>query len=128
AGCPDPHPGPTVVPDPADRPPVPQSSPVTITSVDLVLAAVPGTDGSLWLVPAYRLTGDDGSTSTVLGIDESFIAPPPGPTPSSPTVATAIAPLPAPVTGQTPASSSVPDTTIVEPCPSGVVDCHPGDG
>jgi hypothetical protein len=47
---------------------------VTVTSVELVLAAVPGTDGAIWLVPAYRLAADDHATYTVLAIDESFIA------------------------------------------------------
>ncbi len=69
---------------------------VTVTSVEVVLAAVPGSDASLWFVPAYRLTGEDGSTVTVLAIDESFVAPPPGTTASSATVATEIAPLPEP--------------------------------
>jgi|GEM_PF-6363971 len=52
---------------------------VTFDSVDLVLAFAPSfTGGDGWLVPAYRFHGDDGSTRTVLAIDESFLAPPPG--------------------------------------------------
>ncbi len=93
AACQDPHPGPTVVPHPADLPPVPPRPTVTIISADLVLAAEPGSDGSLWFVPAYRLTGDDGSTSTVLGVDESFVAPPGSPPVSAP-VGTAVPPEP----------------------------------
>jgi len=75
AACADPYPGPTVVPDPADAAPTVGTTTVVVTSVELVLAAVDGTDGSIWLVPAYRLAGDDGSTSTVLAVDESFVAP-----------------------------------------------------
>jgi len=69
---PDPHPGPTVVPDPSAL--VDQT--VTITSAEVVLVATPGHDGSMWLVPAYRLTAGDSDLWIVLGIDESFIAPP----------------------------------------------------
>jgi len=63
------------VPEPVDPTPAPENrGAVTVTSVDLVLAAVPGSDGRLWLVPAYLLTGDDGSSTTVLAVDESFVA------------------------------------------------------
>ena len=81
--CADPYPGPTVVPVPAETPPTVATTTVTVTSVELVLAAVDGTDGSIWLVPAYRLAGDDGSTSTVLAVDESFVAPATGSSDSS---------------------------------------------
>ena len=82
AACPDPFPGPTVVPDPTDpsvpsdlpQPTDPGATTITITSVELVLAAVPGTDGALWLVPAYRFGTEDAATLTVLAIDDSFIA------------------------------------------------------
>ena len=104
AACSDPYPGPTVVADPpidpidppADLPSTPTGAIVTVTSVEVVLAAVPGSDGALWFVPAYRLTGDDGSAVTVLAIDESFVAPSSGATGSSATVGTEIAPLPEP--------------------------------
>jgi hypothetical protein len=100
ATCSDPHPGPTVVPDPTDPtnpggpvdpPPAPDDrGVVTITSVDLVLAAVPGSDGRLWLVPAYLLAGDDGSKTTVLAVDESFVGSAPVPPSEPATVPSAV--------------------------------------
>ena len=73
-------PMPTVVEPPTDPtppvPPQPRDVTVTITRATVVLAAVPGTDGSLWLVPAYRLESADSGSWTVLAIDPSYIAPP----------------------------------------------------
>ncbi|HEY5155545.1 MAG TPA: hypothetical protein VIJ47_12465 [Acidimicrobiales bacterium] len=69
---------PTIVePVPEPTLPVPRDITVTITRATVVLVAVPGTDGSLWLVPAYRLESADAGSGTVLAIDPSFIAPPP---------------------------------------------------
>ncbi len=67
-------PMPTVVPDPPVVP-EPHDTTVTITRATVVLSAVPGTDGSLWLVPAYRLESADGGSWTVLAIDSSYVAP-----------------------------------------------------
>ena len=69
-------PMPTVVPG-EPTPPQPQDTTVTITKAALVLAAVPGTDGSRWLVPAYHLESGDGGSWTVLAIDLAYVAPPP---------------------------------------------------
>jgi hypothetical protein len=75
---PDPYPGPTVVPDPVPK----VQLTVTITSSTVVLIATPGQDGTTWLVPAYELRSTDsggGEVSArwfVLGVDESFVAPP----------------------------------------------------
>ena len=71
-------PMPTIV-EPTTDPtlPEPRDITITITRATLVLAAVPGTDGSLWLVPAYRLESADSGSWTVLAIDPSYIAPPP---------------------------------------------------
>jgi len=57
--------------------PQPRDITVTIAKATVVLAAVPGTDGSMWLVPAYHLEAADGGSWTVLAIDPSYIAPPP---------------------------------------------------
>lgn len=72
---------PTTVPDPRDSPIVPTPAPVdravAITSSMVVLVALPGQDGTTWLVPAYELRsgGDAAGRWLVLGVDESFIAP-----------------------------------------------------
>ncbi len=84
--APTPTPGRRVVPGPADPagptrpggrtdpPPDPDDrGVVTITSVDLVLAAVPGSDGRCGSSRPTCLTGDDGSATTVLAVDESFV-------------------------------------------------------
>jgi hypothetical protein len=106
SGCaipPDPHPGPTYVPE--LNPP----RTITITSASLELAAVAGSDGSLWLVPAYRLTSDDMGTWDVLAVDESFIAPVPD------------VPVPQPGiddgTGFSTPGSAVPGTVVPETVP-----------
>ena len=55
----------------------PRDITITITKVSVILTAVPGTDGAMWLVPAYRLDAADGGSWMVLAIDPAFIAPPP---------------------------------------------------
>jgi hypothetical protein len=47
---------------------------VTIDHADLVLSAQVGTDGSMWLVPAYRLSAVSGGTWTVLAVDRKYVA------------------------------------------------------
>ena len=85
-------PGESTVTVPAPTIPQAREVTVTITEATLVLAAVPGTDGSIYLVPAYRLGSADQGSWTVLAIDDSFIAttassvPPRGPTVSEPGV------------------------------------------
>ena len=73
----DPYPGPTAVPDPVLTP-APVARAVTITSATVVLVAQPGQDGTTWLVPAYELRSEGDATGRwlVLGVDESFVAPP----------------------------------------------------
>jgi hypothetical protein len=58
---------------------------VVLSSVEVVLAAVPGSDGAIWLVPAYRFETADGGSFVVLAIDDSFIASEPTtePTPAT---------------------------------------------
>jgi hypothetical protein len=65
-------------------PPTTTAAPVTITidRAEMVLAAQVGTDGSMWLVPAYLLSATSGGTWTVLAVDRKYVAPPridPGP-------------------------------------------------
>jgi len=79
-----------------NEPPVPvlpeaRDITITITNVSVILTAVPGTDGAMWLVPAYRLESADGGSWMVLAIDPGFIAPPPVP-PAMP--ATSVVPVP----------------------------------
>ena len=51
---------------------------VTVDHVELVLSAQVGTDGAMWLVPAYRFTaGTAGGSWTVLAVDRRYVAPPP---------------------------------------------------
>jgi hypothetical protein len=66
-------PGPTT---PQPTIPQPREVTVTITKATLVLVAVPGTDGSTYVVPAYRLESADQRSWTVLAIDDSFITTP----------------------------------------------------
>ena len=46
---------------------------ITIDHAELVLTAQVGTDGTMWLVPAYRLTSTSGGTWTVLAIDRKYV-------------------------------------------------------
>ena len=50
---------------------------VTIDGAEVVLVARIGTDGSMWLVPAYRLTARSGGTWTVLAVDRKYVGPQP---------------------------------------------------
>jgi hypothetical protein len=72
----DPYPGATVVPDPMPTP-GPIDRTMTITSSTVVLVALPGRDSTTWMVPAYELrTANETGRWWVLGVDESFVAPP----------------------------------------------------
>ena len=50
---------------------------VTIDRAQLVLSAQIGTDGAMWLVPAYQLGTRDGGSWTVLAVERRFVAPTP---------------------------------------------------
>jgi hypothetical protein len=50
---------------------------ITIDRAEIVLAAQIGTDGSMWLVPAYHLSATSGGTWTVLAVDRKYVAAPP---------------------------------------------------
>ena len=47
---------------------------ITIDHAEVVLSAQVGTDGTMWLVPAYRLTSTSGGTWTVLAVDRKYVA------------------------------------------------------
>lgn len=66
---------PTVPPtaDPGTAIPWPVQQ-VTITDARLGVSLVTGPDGAALLVPAYELTGTDGSTWSVVAVDESALA------------------------------------------------------
>ena len=107
-----PGPGPTYVPE-AVPTPDPIHRTVTISSSTVVLVARPGEDGTTWLVPAYELrsAGDATGRWLVLGVDESFVAPP-GPKD------TAIPPAsggPGSSPGSPPTVETIPGST--KPCP-----------
>ena len=53
-------------------PPAPQD--VTLTGAERVLLFATGTDGTIWLVPAYRFTTADGAGPTVLAVADRFLA------------------------------------------------------
>ncbi len=59
--------------------PTTSAGPVTITidHAEVVLSAQVGTDGTMWLVPAYRLSATSGGTWTVLAVDRKYVAAPP---------------------------------------------------
>ncbi len=58
---------------------------VHLTGATLALTMVWAQDGTIWLLPAYTFTADDGGTYTVIGVDDSFIdLPAPFPTESLP--------------------------------------------
>ena len=94
---------------------------VTIIGAEIVLARVPGWDGSAWLVPAYRLTGDDGDQWLVLGIDDAFVSPPAGTGGASPGASGSggsVGPgVQAPGSSSVPAGS-VPTTGTTQPPPT----------
>jgi len=46
---------------------------VTLTGADRILLFTIGTDGSFWLVPAYRFTTADGPGPIVLAVDDRFL-------------------------------------------------------
>ena len=94
---------------------------ITIDRAELVLAATTGTDGSVWFVPAYRLSASRGGSWTVLAVDPSFV--------SAPSSTTTLVPKGAP--GTTPATTpgSVEPGPAPAPTPSGpVTTIAPGTG
>ena len=70
---------------------------VTLTGVRDDLTMVWDADGTVWLLPAYAFTDDQGGTYSVIGIDDAFIVlptPEPVPMPEPMPVETAVAPAP----------------------------------
>jgi len=53
-------------------PPAPQN--VTLTGADSILLFVTGSDGTTWLVPAYRFTTADGTGPTVVAVADRALA------------------------------------------------------
>jgi len=51
---------------------------VTLTGVEEDLTMVWATDGTVWLLPAYTFTTDDGGRYTVVAVDEAFLTTDPG--------------------------------------------------
>jgi len=54
-------------------PPTPQD--VTLTGAERILLFATGTDGTTWLVPAYRFSTADGTGPTVLAVADRFLLP-----------------------------------------------------
>ena len=46
---------------------------VVLTGVKEDLTTVWATDGTVWLLPAYTFTSDDGGTYTILAVDDSYV-------------------------------------------------------
>jgi hypothetical protein len=66
---PDPTPAvPPLGPQPTTQPTVVDQLMRPVTGVDQTYLLTPATDGGAWLLPAYRITFDDGSTRTVLAV------------------------------------------------------------
>jgi hypothetical protein len=81
---PDPTPAvPPLGPQPTTQPTVVDQLMRPVTGVDPTYLVTPATDGGAWLLPAYRIVFDDGSTRTVLAVpapptDSSATADPSG--------------------------------------------------
>ncbi len=78
---PDPTPAvPPISPQPTTEPTVVDRLKLPVVSVDETYLLIPATDGGAWLLPAYRITFDDGSTRTVLAVaripDDAVVADP----------------------------------------------------
>jgi hypothetical protein len=92
-----------------DTPPItaatlPPPQQITITGAERILILATSYDGrDSFLVPGYRFTTSSGGTVSVLAIDDSFLAPPPGQsdgTKSAPDVTIEPAPSPEPLPPQ----------------------------
>jgi len=62
-------------PPSTDTIPPPARQDVTLTGAERVLLFALGTDGTMWLVPAYRFTTADGVGPTVLAVPDQFLLP-----------------------------------------------------